>query len=260
MGAGASSQISSASEADLTAAIAALSAEGKAKLAAALSEQDNPPSRDYFDVDAALDSVESGVIAPPRHLDSIPHDGPYEGFDAILRSVESGAVAPLKGSWLLALYEGGGRLRRRQELPKEAFWTADELRAIFDAAHRHFKEQPEAANAALGLLFAALSYRWLAKGQPDPDGFHLERVANFLRTVASRRTADAEAPQRALVALVAQVTEELGIDARESSVLLAFGRACLEQLAAECATMDPGVPIDPRYISCLLVESPTEGA
>ena len=121
-----------------------------------------------------------------QDLDSIPHAGPYEAFDAILRSVESGAVAPLKGSWLLALYEGGGRLRRRQELPKEAFWTADELHAIVDAAHRHFKGQPEKANAALGHLFAALSYRWLAKGQPDPDGFHLERVANFLYSYLGR--------------------------------------------------------------------------
>ena len=31
-----------------------------------------------------------------------------------------------------------------------------------------------------GLLFVALSYRWLARGEPDPDGFHLGIVASGL--------------------------------------------------------------------------------
>ena len=37
--------------------------------------------------------------------------------------------------------------------------------------------------------------RWLAKGSPDPDGFHLERVANFLYSFLGRphpKHADAE--------------------------------------------------------------------
>jgi len=37
-------------------------------------------------------------------------------------------------------------------------------------------------------------------------------------------------------------------------VLTAFGRACCEELAAECGALDPGVPVDPRYVSCLLIE------
>merc|ERR1711965_593856 len=118
MGAGASSQISSASEVDLTAVIAALSAKGKAKLAAALSEQDNPPSRDYFDVDALLDSVESG------------------------------AIAPLRGSWVVKLHEEGGTLKRRQDLPPEAFWSAADLRKVAQKLGDNF-----------GVLFVALSYR-----------------------------------------------------------------------------------------------------
>ena len=51
-------------------------------------------------------------------VDSIPndslYDGSYDEFDAILRSVESGAVAPLKGSWLLLLYEAGGRINQAE--------------------------------------------------------------------------------------------------------------------------------------------------
>ena len=113
-------------------------------------------------------------------------DAPYSDFEALVHSVESGAVAPLRGSWLLKLYESGGRLQRRQELPPEAFWTAAELRAILSAAQARFGDDVEAAHAALGHLFAALSYRWLAKGSPDPEGFHLELVANFLYSYLGR--------------------------------------------------------------------------
>ena len=44
----------------------------------------------------------------------------------------------------------------------------------------------QAGRKALGFLFNALSYRWLAKGQPDPEGFTLERVANFLYSFLGR--------------------------------------------------------------------------
>ena len=48
--------------------------------------------------------------------------------EALLDSVASGAIAALRGRWYVALRRRGGRLRRRQELPAEAFWTAAELR------------------------------------------------------------------------------------------------------------------------------------
>ena len=47
-------------------------------------QKSKPSSRDYFDVDALLDSVESG------------------------------AIAPLRGSWVVKLHEEGGRLKRRK--------------------------------------------------------------------------------------------------------------------------------------------------
>jgi hypothetical protein len=113
-------------------------------------------------------------------------DDPYANYSALIDSVESGAVAPLRGSWLLSLYERKGRIVRRQDLPPEAFWTAAELRAIVERAKAHFGDDESAGLAAVGRLFTALSYRWLAKGEPDPDGFHLERVANFLYSYLGR--------------------------------------------------------------------------
>ena len=78
-------------------------------------------------------------------------------------------------------------------------------------------------------------------------------LADFLRTVASRRTADDEAPARALTALVRRMTESLELDLRDGAALQGFGQACLPALRAECGQMDPGAPPDQRTVSCLLI-------
>ena len=91
---------------------------------------------------------------------------PYTSPDALLASVDSGAIAPLRGSWVVKLHERGGKLERRQDLPPEAFWTAAELRSIVGKLGEDY-----------ALLFVALSYRWLSKDHPDPEGFHLAIVA-----------------------------------------------------------------------------------
>ena len=92
-----------------------------------------------------------------------PHFGP----EALLASVESGAIAALRGSEVVALHKRGGRLRRRQDLPPEAFFPAAELRRLVEALGEDW----------FGRLFVALSYRWLAAAQPDAEGFHLGIVA-----------------------------------------------------------------------------------
>jgi hypothetical protein len=92
---------------------------------------------------------------------------PYFDVETLLASVESGAIAAVKGTWLVGLHKRGGRLSRRQDLPPEAFWSAGELRRVARALGDDF-----------GVLFVALSYRWLTKQHPDPDGFHLGIVAS----------------------------------------------------------------------------------
>ena len=78
-------------------------------------------------------------------------------------------------------------------------------------------------------------------------------VADFLRNFASRRTAPPEAPARALVALLEQLTRSVGLDERELSLVRGFGRYCLEKLNDECGALDPGIPIDRRVVGSLLV-------
>jgi len=69
MGAGASSQISSASEADLSAVVAALTTEDKAKLSAALGEQDKPPSLPQKEAEAVARGERPAVAVKQEDKD-----------------------------------------------------------------------------------------------------------------------------------------------------------------------------------------------
>ena len=75
---------------------------------------------------------------------TIPHFGP----EALLESVESKAIAPLRGSWVVQQQQCGGKLTKRQDLPSEAFYPAEDLRRCVAALGDDY-----------GLLFVALSYR-----------------------------------------------------------------------------------------------------
>ena len=130
----------------------------------------------------------------------------YFDFDALIESVESGAVAPLRASYVMR-----HGVKRRQDLPPEAFWTAAELREVVELADAvedwghwgpTWQKNSKTREEALGHLFVALSYRWLANGEPDPEDmdrlpqskwgengnralsdqpFHLPRLTTFLR-------------------------------------------------------------------------------
>ena len=88
------------------------------------------------------------------------------GGELILEAITSGALAPLRGSWLIDLHANGGVLARRQDLPPEAFFSADDC-----------SKMVRALGDSYGLLFVALSSRWLSAQHPDPDGHHLAIVA-----------------------------------------------------------------------------------
>ena len=72
----------------------------------------------------------------------------YFGAQALLDSVASGALLPLKGTYVVWLHKSGGRIRSRQDMPPEAFFSAAELRRLVKALGDDW-----------GLLFVALSYR-----------------------------------------------------------------------------------------------------
>ncbi len=87
--------------------------------------------------------------------------------------------------------------------------------------------------------------------EPLPQG----RVADFLRNVVSRRTAPPDAPLRAWRALLAALLSRQALNETDVPLIDAFARACLEQLSTECGSLEPGTPVDPRFVSSLLLES-----
>ena len=87
----------------------------------------------------------------------------YFDSAALLDSVACGAVALLRGRFLA---ERKGRIERRQDLPPDAFFDVNELRRLIAALGNDW-----------GLLFVAISYRWLTAEHPDPEGFHLAILA-----------------------------------------------------------------------------------
>jgi len=102
-------------------------------------------------------------------------------------------------------------------------------------------------------LLATLLAWHTTRGEVRGDPLPADVVADFLRTVASRRTAAPEAPQRALQNLLSELRGVHGLSARESSVIEGYGRYCLERIGEECGGLDPGVPIDRRAVGCLLI-------
>ena len=128
---------------------------------------------DAYSEPAAEPAAAVAALAMAKPSEKPPHFGP----EALLESVASGAIAPLRGSWLVELESQGGRLSRRQDLPAEAFFGIEELRRVVEALGEDY-----------GLLFVALSYRWLSKDHPDPDGFHLHIVAAVARLYMHRES------------------------------------------------------------------------
>ena len=103
--------------------------------------------------------------------------------DALIASVESGAIALLSGRWIIKLRKSGGRLKRRQDLPAEAFLGVDELRRLVKKLGNDW-----------GLLLVAISYRWLTAEHPDPDGFHLAIIAQVAELYLDPPTGGPPAP------------------------------------------------------------------
>jgi hypothetical protein len=94
-----------------------------------------------------------------------------------------------------------------------------------------------------------------ATGKLRCEPLPAETTSQFLRTVASRRTADPEAPGRALDDFLDRISAEVDLRPEDLQALRAFGNACIEKLKDECSALDPGAPVDPRFVSCLLVEA-----
>ena len=148
----------------------------------------NPALRNRAGLGSPPQSTLQAEAAPPP-AGSLP---PHFGVQALLDSVKSGAIAPLRGRFVVALHARGGRLARRQDLPPEAFFSPAELCRLVEAlgddygllfVALSYRCAPALIAAALPRLPAHRAGRacvpsaGLSKGHPDPYGFHLDIVA-----------------------------------------------------------------------------------
>jgi hypothetical protein len=117
---------------------------------------------------------------------------------------------------------------------------------ILDGERRPFENTPRYST----LLLTALAWH-ATRGEARVDRLPSDLVADFLRTTASRRTADPEAPARAMGKLLEALVEDAGVTRRPAATLRAFGTTCLDRLAADCGNLDPGTPATPRVVGCL---------
>jgi hypothetical protein len=119
-------------------------------------------------------------------------------------------------------------------------------KALLAEERQPFEDAPRFST----LLLTALAWH-AARGEIKIDRVPADVVADFLRTTASRRTAPADAPARAMDKLTDALSREAGLDRRTGAALAKFGTSCLDRLAADCAGLEPGTPVTPRVVGCL---------
>jgi hypothetical protein len=125
----------------------------------------------------------------------------------------------------------------------------DVERAVEDG--RAAQTEPPRLSTYFLTLLAWHSSRGVLRGDPLP----LEVFADFLRQVASRRTAPAQAAEQALGRLIGELEPAFELRGPETAMLRSFGRAALERLSAECGALDPGAPPSAGSVGCLLLEA-----
>ena len=90
-----------------------------------------------------------------------------------MEAIRSGDTIILKGTWISRLGKQGGILPRRQDLPDDAKWGAEELCASLN--------QGQLIHEWAGRVpLVALSYCWENSEHPDPRGEQMARVAKVI--------------------------------------------------------------------------------
>lgn len=97
----------------------------------------------------------------------------FTELDSLELAVVGEDVALVRGSFFEHLAQTGGTLPRRQDMPKEAFW--DPMRLI--------QGLQQSGNQPMPLL-VSVSYCWLTRWHPDPEGFVLHSLVPLLQAYA----------------------------------------------------------------------------
>jgi len=195
---------------------------------------------------AALDMLDSPIVDRVRALLA-----PRPGYVEVGTDQQVGAQRDFRG--LDEIQQTAASLELAEVIGTVLIDRLGLQVAAAEQAGRAQSGETPSFSALFLTLLAWQSTRGELRGEPLPA----DVAAGFLRNVASRRTAPAEAPERALELMLRELAERSEFGVREIAVLQAFGRFALERLHEQCGGLDPGVPIDPRFVTCLLVEDRT---
>ena len=132
-------------------------------------------------------------VSTPQHLLALDEEWGYESLEETVwlwrkspsdywkyfkgseleavQEISDGAIGLIRASWLVNLFDDGGRIEKRQSLPPEAFVSLKEIKSA------GILEIPLKG----GLRIIVLSLRWLHPDHPDPRRAQLSRVAHVLR-------------------------------------------------------------------------------
>jgi hypothetical protein len=191
------------------------------------------------------------------------HPRALEMLDSPVRERVLGLLEPRPLYLVLDADDDAGRLRELRSFEElEECRVALEVaelagRVLVEAAGLDVRRESSAGGEALPRLsrFLLTLLAWKAtRGELRGDPLPPDVASDFMRNVASRRTAAPDAPGRALETLVRGLADAGILEGRELSILLAYGRFCLDRLAQECARFDPGVELQPDDVSCLVLE------
>lgn len=139
---------------------------GLSRLADAPEEEVQPPQQE---TPSALDFNGAGH-AQTDHLQY------FTALQSLEQALLGGQVVLVKASWLEKVANQRKALPRRQELPSEATWDSALLVRELGGGGTSDKPTP---------LIVSISYCWLSKKHPDPQGFHLQTLAPLLKAFAS---------------------------------------------------------------------------
>jgi len=92
----------------------------------------------------------------------------FEAALAVIKELGGSAVRLLDARYLIKLAENSGKLRRRQDLPEEAFVTLPQLKRM-------------GKGPGYSLRVVVVSYPWLQPDHPDPRGETLRLLARVLK-------------------------------------------------------------------------------
>jgi hypothetical protein len=243
----------------------ALQARGAADPEAAARVLEGTPVLELFrEGFARADALRQRVARLTRSGWASGHPRALELLDAPLRARVEGLLRPRP------LYHEGTaagesacrdfRALEELEATRAAVEMTESLGELFVgrlgldlAALAELAPHPGDEVAPFSTLFLTTLAHQAVRGELRLEPLNPESAAEFVRRVASRRTAPPGAPERALNAFLAELTRTLDLESRAHTALAGFGRYALERLAEECGGLDPDLPVDPRSVSCLLL-------